>query len=227
MDKLKLSLGDKIEIELYDSDGERKDPVLVSQHESLLEDGSMVILAPIHAGYLYPLNRREKVGIVYEKNSGIYKFDAVVAEPRLSGLIRMIRIVPISEPIPIQRRNFFRLNIVLDAKYRIFAQKNANEVVRGEYIKAISKDLSGGGICLLTMEEPILNWYVEAKLDIDDEITFVGIIVRSTPIRSAGSIYKYEMGVEFIKIRDIDREKVISYIFSSQRKMLKKGWSTT
>jgi c-di-GMP-binding flagellar brake protein YcgR len=35
------------------------------------------------------------------------------------------------------------------------------------------------------------------------------------------------MGVEFVEIRDADREKVIGFIFKSQRKMLKKGWSTT
>lgn len=34
----------------------------------------------------------------------------------------------------------------------------------------------------------------------------------------------YETGVEFKKIENRDREKIISYIFEVQRERLKKGW---
>ena len=71
-------------------------------------------------------------------------------------------------------------------------------------------------------EKPILNWYIEGKIDIDAEIRFVGKIVRSVPLENNGR-YSHEMGVEFVEIRDADREKVIGFIFKSQRKMLKKA----
>ncbi|NLO93202.1 MAG: hypothetical protein GX389_02965 [Clostridiaceae bacterium] len=226
MDEFTLSLGDKIEIEIYDSNGERKNPVLVSQYEKTLKDGSMVIMAPIHAGRLYPIHYGDKLGIVFEKNKELYKFNAEAAEKRWVGKVLMLRIIPKSGVTHLQRRNFFRLNIVLDTQYRMFAEREVKEQERGDFKKTISKDISGGGVCLLANEKPILNWYIEGKIDIDAEIRFVGKIVRSVPLENNGR-YSYEMGVEFVEIRDADREKVIGFIFKSQRKMLKKGWSTT
>lgn len=222
MEKFTLSLGDKIEIELYDSEGERKNPVLVSQYEKTLKDGSMVIMAPIHAGQLYSIHRGEKIGIVFEKNKELYKFNAEAAERRSGGRILMMRVIPKSGIMHLQRRLFFRLNVVLDVEYRMFIEGKVKEEDRGDFKKTVSKDLSGGGICLLSNVKPILNWNVEAKIDVGEEVKFIGKIVRSTPMQNRGS-YSYEMGVEFVDIKDTDREKVISFIFDYQRKMLKRA----
>ena len=225
METIKLSLGDKLEIELYNSNGEKVSPLLVSQYEQSLPDGSMEILAPIKGGRIFPVHRGVEMGVIYEKSGELYTFKAEAIERRVSGNIYLLRIVPTSGAEHMQRRLFFRFDCILDLKYRMFEEKDTIDQDRGEYKKAITKDISGGGLCILTDVQPTYGWHLEGIIDVGGNIRFVGKIVRVINVHDKGK-YHYEAGIEFIDISDLDREKVISFIFNSQRKMLKKGWST-
>lgn len=225
METIKLSLGDKLEIELYNSNGERVSPLLVSQYERSLPDGSMEILAPIKGGRIFPVYRGVEMGVIYEKSGELYTFKAEAIERRVSGNIYLLRIAPTSGAEHMQRRLFFRFDCILDLKYRLFEEKDTIDQDRGEYKKAITKDISGGGLCILTDVQPQYGWHLEGIIDVGGNIRFVGKIVRVINVHDKGK-YHYEAGIEFIDISDLGREKVISFIFDSQRKMLKKGWST-
>lgn len=225
METIKLSLGDKLEIELYNSNGERVSPLLVSQYERSLPDGSMEILAPIKGGRIFPVYRGVEMGVIYEKSGELYTFKAEAIERRVSGNIYLLRIAPTSGAEHMQRRLFFRFDCILDLKYRLFEEKDTVDQDRGEYKKAITKDISGGGLCILTDVQPQYGWHLEGIIDVGGNIRFVGKIVRVINVHDKGK-YHYEAGIEFIDISDLGREKVISFIFDSQRKMLKKGWST-
>lgn len=225
MDTIKLSLGDKLEIELYNSNGERVSPLLVSQYERSLPDGSMEILAPIKGGRIFPVYRGVEMGVIFEKSGELYTFKAEAIERRIVGNIYLLRIVPKSGAEHMQRRSFFRFECILDLKYRIFEKKETKDEDRGEYKKAITKDISGGGLCILTDVEPKYGWYLDGIIDVGSSVRFVGKVVRAINVHDKGKFH-YEAGIEFIDISDLEREKVISFIFDSQRKMLKKGWST-
>lgn len=225
MSRIKLSLGDKLEIELYNNNGEKIPPLLVSQFERLLPDGSMEIMAPIHSGRIYPVHQGVEMDVIYEKNKELYKFKAEAVQRSVYGNIFILRIMPKSEEEHLQRRFFFRFNTVLDVKYRIFEHKETKAEDRGDFYKGITKDISGGGICLLTNEKPTYGWYLEGIINVGSDIKFTGQIARVINIHDKGK-FRYEVGVEFIDITELEREKVISFIFDSQRKLLKKGWST-
>ena len=225
MKTIELNLGDKLEIEIYSSNGERTSLILASQYERLLPDGSMDILAPIKGGRFFPVNRGVEMGIIYEKSGELYKFKAEVIERWMSGNIHFLRIIPKSGPERLQRRFFFRFECILDLKYRLFEKKDTKDADKGSFKKAITKDISGGGLCILTEEEPKCGWYLEGIFDVGSVVRFIGKVLRVTHIRDRGRFH-YEAGIEFIDISELEREKVISFIFDSQRKMLKKGWST-
>ena len=161
MEEIKLNLGDKLEIELYNSNGERVSPLLISQYERLLPDGSMEILAPIKGGRIFPVYRGVEIGVIYEKSGELYKFIGEAIERRLSGNIFLLRIMPKSSAEHLQRRGFFRFDCIFDIKYRLFEKKDTNNADKGEYKKAITKDISGGGLCILTNEEPEYGWYLD------------------------------------------------------------------
>lgn len=225
METIRLTLGNKLEVELFDSNNERMQPLLVSQFERFLPDGSLEILAPIHGGRIFPVHRGVEMDIIYERHGELYKFRAVAMERNVVGNIFLLRIMPKTPEEHLQRRFFFRFGCILDIRYRMFAKKETNNEDRGSFIKAITKDVSGGGLCLLTNDKPVYGWYVEGNLDIGFNLNFIGRIVRVISIHDKGK-FKYEVGIEFIEINDLEREKVISFIFDSQRKLLKKGWST-
>lgn len=225
MEAINLAVGNKLELELYDNYTGKDKPLLISQFESLLPDGTMEILAPIHQGRIYPVLHGTRMKVIFERNGNLFQFMAVAAGRRLSGSIFLLIIQPETGEARIQRRTFFRFNCLQNIKYRIFEHKDTRKEDRGPYNESITKDISGGGLCLLSNEKPSKGWYIEGVVNVGSEVRFCGRIVRVNPLNDKGK-FKYEIGIEFNVISDMDREKVISFIFDSQRKLLKKGWST-
>ena len=224
MDTFKLNLGDRIKIQLYNSAEENNSQQLASQYERLLPDGSMEILAPIKEGRFIPVHRGFEMDVMFEKNGNLYTFKAETLERRTSGNIYFLRIIPKSGIVHLQRRLYFRFECVLDVKNRFFENMDEDKDM-SEYKDAITKNISGGGLCLLTNDEPKDGWYFDGIIDIGSDVRFIGKVVRVNKLRNKGK-YRFEVGIEFVDISEQEREKVISFIFDSQRKMLKKGWST-
>jgi c-di-GMP-binding flagellar brake protein YcgR len=65
---------------------------------------------------------------------------------------------------------------------------------------------------------------VEGKLLLNQDILFIGRVVRVINIHDRGK-YNYEIGIEFDDISNMNRERIIGYIFEEQRKLLRKGWT--
>ncbi|NLM74087.1 MAG: flagellar brake protein [Clostridiaceae bacterium] len=217
----RLKLGDKLELEI-DNEFYNISQPLVSQFETLLPDGTMQILSPIYKGRVLYIGRNTKMNVIYEQNNDLFSFKAIAHESKYVGGLAMLRIEQISEEERLQRRNFFRLRCVLDIEYRLFEEKNTPAEERGEFKKSITRDISGGGICLFSREKIDAGTYIEGKIQLDQEICFIGIVRRVIPADRGD--YKYAAGIEYIDIADKEREKVISFIFDYQRKLLKKGW---
>lgn len=220
----KLTLGTKLELELYDADGNRIVPALISQFECILPDDTMEILSPILEGRIYPVRRETRMDVIYQKDGEVYKFAAEAIDRRLEGNIHLLKIKPLSEEERIQRRYFYRFSCIRDIEYRVFADKDASEEERGAFRRGITKDISGGGICLCTDIKPEIGWYVEGRLHLKRNIPFIGRVVRLIDARD-DSRFDYEVGIEFDDITNMNRERIIGYIFDEQRKLLKKGWT--
>jgi len=218
----KLTLGTKLELELYEANGNKMVPTLVSQFEAVLPDDTMEILSPILEGRIFPVRRGTRMDVIYQKDGVVYKFAAEAIERKLEGDVHFLRIRPLTEEERIQRRYFFRFSCVRDIEYRIYACPEAKE--DGEYRKGLTKDISGGGICFWSDVKPEIGWYVEGRLFLNREIPFVGRVIRVIDIREKG-LYNYEIGIEYTDITNMDRERVIGFIYEEQRKLLKKGWT--
>jgi len=224
MDSVKLNLGDKIKLQLYDDSKETQDlQELVSQYECSLPDGSMEILAPIKEGRIFPVHRGDEMDVMFEQNGKMYTFKAETIDRRVMGNVYLLRIKPITKIVHLQRRQNFRLDSILNVKCRFY--ENLDDKDKIEYKDAITKDISGGGLCLLTNEKPKSGWYFDGIIDIGGEINFKGKVIRVNELINTGK-YRYEVGIEFVDITEQERERVISFIFDAQRKKLKKGWLT-
>jgi len=224
MIKTNLTLGTKLELEIYAANGEKVVPTLISQFEAILPDGTMEMLSPILEGRIYPVRRGTHLHVIYEKDGKLYTFVSEALDRRLEGNIHILQIRPLSEEEQIQRRYFFRFKCVRDVEYRMFADRDSGEEERGDFKVGITKDISGGGICLCTDSKPEIGWFVEGRLKIHQVIPFIGRVVRVINVNDRGR-YNYEVGIEYIEITNMNRERIISYIFEEQRKLLKKGWT--
>ena len=225
MDSVKLNLGDKIKLQLYDdSDVTLSSQELPSQYENSLPDGSMEIVAPIKEGRVVPVHRGVEMDVMFAQNGNMYTFKAETIGRRVTGNLYLLRIKPKTKIVKLQRRLYFRLECVLDVKNRFFENMDDKDSI--EYRDAITKNISGGGLCLLTDVEPKEGSFFDGIIDIGGEINFKGKVVRVNELENQGK-YRFEVGIEFTDITEQEREKVISFIFDTQRKKLKKGWLTT
>lgn len=233
MDFDKLELGMKIEIKLSDVE---KSPKFISQFEGVEED-KFCISAPIYGGVVQPIELGTILEIYFVQKDNFYKFEAKVIGRGKKSVISVLKIEALSEIEKIQRREFFRFECINLIKYRVIEPSNVNLKKKKElrqekelkqekdFKKTITRDLSGGGVCIRLIEKVNIGDIIECELFLGDfdKVYFLGEIVRFTQYGVMKGIYKYEIGVLFYKIDDKSREKIVSYIFQEQRRLIKKG----
>lgn len=218
-----IKLGTKIELELYDEEGKKIPFVFVSQYGGYDEENNtMEIYAPISQGNVYPVPPKMLMDVMFCKGKETYAFKSEAVEREYQGNIAMLYIRPLGPIRKIERRSFYRMDFRLEVQYRVFAESMPDDGLNGDFLTSYTRDISGGGICLITDEKLDNGLYVEALLKLNKIIRFIGITVRSLEARYKGKIM-YETGIEFVRIENRTREQIVSYIFKEQREQLKKG----
>lgn len=219
-----LKLGTKLELELTDSSDSNHKVLLVSEFEWAEGNESAIIAAPIREGIYHPLRIGMTVNIYFNHNSEFYRFSADVWERIMKDNLPLIKIRVAGDFERIQRRQFFRFNCTIPVKYRIVAFTENLKSNKSPSVDAITRDLSGGGLCLAVREKVETEKLVECDLSLPEGkvINIIGKVLRLSDYEEKG-IYKYELGIEFIKIDNKCRESIIGFIFQEQRKLRKKG----
>ena len=111
-----------------------------------MHDGDIYISAPIYKGKRYFLSDGQNISIFFYRDSAVYQFYAEVVKCIETNIIAfMVR--PTSKLFRIQRRNYYRLPIVMD----VIIERNQNDETHK--LKCTTKDLSGGGIRVVCSEE--------------------------------------------------------------------------
>lgn len=216
-----LNIGLKLEIQLVANDDIRIGNPFVSEFEGEEDKEIFIIAAPIYEGRLIPVQIGTKIIVSFIKDNNLYEFSAKVIDRESKHNVAMLKIQQLSQIEKVQRREFFRFDTSIPINYRII--ENINTKSTQEYIKTVTRDLSGGGLCM-RLKEPIeIDSYLDCELFLSSKVTFIGKVVRLTKYDIMQGQYKYEIGVYYEKMDQGVREKVISYIFQEQRRLLKKG----
>lgn len=218
----KLKIGTKIEIRLSDV---KESPQFVSQFEGIERDGTFCILAPIYKAIVQPIELGTKLNIYFvQKGGSFYKLKGKVTGRGKKSAISVLKVQALSEIEKIQRRKFFRFECINPIKYRIIQYSKIDCKREIDFKQTITRDLSGGGVCIKLTEKLNVGDVVECVLFLSDinKVCFWGKVIRFTEYTMKKGIYKYEAGISFKKIEDKSREKIISYIFEEQRRLVKK-----
>jgi c-di-GMP-binding flagellar brake protein YcgR len=109
--------------------------------------------------------------------------------------------------------------VVLNAKIKTIEPEDNEKV-----ISVLTKDISGGGLRVISKEALKVGSIVETSIEAEKE-TFVvrGQILRCAPYEDEGSKYNFDIGISLKDVSEKVRETIISFIFDYQRKMRKKG----
>lgn len=224
MKLINLDAGTKLELELVDDEGYKTGPLLISEFESREGDNIALIAAPIHEGYYYLIPTGMGMNIYFNHKEDFYKTTAVIIGKLVKNNASLYRIEIKGDYERIQRRQFFRFECLLPVKFRQIKADEINISNRTPFIETITKDLSGGGLCIVVKNKVDQEMLFECELQLPQSAlgTFIGKAIRVGDINMKG-IYNFEVGIEFVQIDNKFRESIIGYIFREQRNLRKKG----
>ena len=228
-----LLAGTNIQLKISDSDQPSEVKTLASKIEWVEDDDVFIIGAPIYERNVYPLNVGSVVNVyVFQikkrtKETDLYVCKAEVLERKNIQGIPMLKMKALSSLNRIQRRQFYRYECMLPVEYREVKEKKSGhqtDVKETPMLKTLTKDISGGGLCIVLEEKvekgTILDMIVE--LEENEKVSFKGKVIRIDRTPDSDK-YKYEAGIVFQTIDEKEREKIIKFIFSEQRKLIEKG----
>lgn len=226
-----FKVGDKIEIVRIDRrTWEEKDVQYISKIADI-KDEYFYIFTPIKEGVYVTFYIDEILRVYKVSSDGVWVFDGVVEE-RFKEPEYMIKVKQISDVRKIQRRMFFRLPINLDIFVKLLnsglmsrentPEEAADDFSEGKIVKALTKDISGGGVCFITQEEFEIGDLILTKIPIEqEELILKAQILRKE--RVPHPTYRFMYGCKFVEARQNEIDKIVRFIFAQQQKMRQKG----
>lgn len=243
-----LAIGDKIELKLLDKSGKtvRNNMVYVSQLIDFIEDNLISIASPIVYGKTMVLMTGSQYHLYFYTNKSLYECNCeVVSHYKDNNLdIAIVRIQ--SDLEKFQRRQYYRLECVLDTKYRLITkdelrlqemlkEPHLTEDIKEKVEKKLATfneswnlgtitDISGGG-CRFNSDQLqeaggklLMNFDLSYSADSKRMILEADIVTSN---RLENRVGVYEHRVKFLSIEKKDREDIIKYIFEQDRRRRK------
>lgn len=226
-----LAIGNKIEMVLLEqvikNDPNKK--VLVSKIYDFLPNNMLQIAMPIYEGRIIPLEVGGKFSACFYTDKGLLQCNVVVTSRYKKGNLFYLDVLMVGELTKVQRRAFYRYNCHIDSKVRLVSD---NEFTTGlpddisvseddlDWQTSVMLDISGGGARIAQLQHLERNEVIKIKFSVAiiDEIVRFNLFARILASRPMANRHDlYEQRLEFMKISQEDRDKIIRFIFESER----------
>lgn len=234
-----MEIGNKIE--MYEISAKKADDeqkiVYVSQVLEFDDDDDdmLKIAMPIYEGRLIPLQVGRKFNLCFYTTKGLYTADCVIEARRNVNNIYMLDVRLSSEIKKYQRRQYYRLDCNYEIKYKIIEQSaldyreitgNLPGYVEHEpFLAATALDISGGGMRFVTKQDmqkgEVIMLGISYTADAGEKyIEVLANVISAAAAKNNTDVF--EIRVNYIDITENVREDIIKFIFSEQRKKMKK-----
>lgn len=212
--------------------------VYKSQVFDILDNDELKILMPFDGPKVVVLPLNGSYNMCFYTRTGLFQCVGNVID-RYKTSNQLVLVVALKTGLQkVQRREFFRLQKILDIDYRMLTEQESQmesveEILKFEqnqdsemnYFQGIVVDLGGGGARFISTQQYDISTYIIIKLKItvnseQKRLRVIGRIINSEKLQNKSG--QYETRVEFVRIKNQDREKLIQYIFEEERKMRQK-----
>lgn len=215
-----LIVGERVDIEVEEGDGSLKS--YPSKVYDILDSTHIVLAGPIKKGKIVLISIGQSARIVYYREDGYYRLYGII-EKRYKAdndiFLYVFNFNGFKEKI--QRRNYFRLKIILPVYFRKIAADE--EAADNPIQRAYTLDISGGGMRIAVprkislKEGEILQCLVSLE---NTDISVKGEVVRISPSAENNMM---EVGIAFRDIHQNVQDRLIAFIFKQQLKIIQKG----
>ncbi|NPV92031.1 MAG: hypothetical protein HPY50_14790 [Firmicutes bacterium] len=217
---VKLAPGDlrpnqHVELEVRDGDYRGKYPSRVEE----IRGDTMVLAMPMSRGEIVTLRRETRVLINFMLNDANHAFEAPILERMRDPLPVFVVRLP-TEAVKRQRRSWVRVPASLRISYTTVKDKVIDDEL---FLETSTIDVSGGGLLFYSDRGYRPGESMRIILHLPKRpLEVKARVIRSTIIPDQQPRL-YQTGVEFIDIRERQRDRVMKYIFEQQRMLIKKG----
>ncbi|WP_408954531.1 flagellar brake protein [Natroniella sp. ANB-PHB2] len=193
------------------------------------EQIELIVLEEVEQN-LSSLEKGLELTVHWIDNNGLYKVETELISWKKKP--HPILIVGVKGQLQrIQRRNYVRVPVTGEVKYRIVEYSDIKEKFKAidrdrEFSVAAISDISGGGLRIITenlndLEEgDFLELKVLTPLSLD---IVNGEVVRIRRKKVKTGEVKYSIGVKFLDLAEYLRDEIVEWVFSKQRELRKKG----
>lgn len=200
--------------ELYDIDSEDTIKIAMPMEQT------KIILLPVDAQY----------SLCFYTANGLYQCVARVVDRYKSNALFVLVMELETDLQKYQRREYYRLNCVLDMKSRVLdeSEKGSNSE-KVEFLdtdltfdNGTMVDISGGGARFISKVPYEIGSLIRFTFSLFvngsmTEYKLVGKVLRSKPIENRDG--QYEHRIQFVNMLNDDRESIIRYIFEEERRL--------
>lgn len=227
--------GDKIDINfLHQNNGK----TYKSGVFDFLDDNELEITMPTDEGKMVIFNIGFECQFYFYTGRGLYTCEAVITNRYKRDNFYLLSVKIKTGLKKFQRREFFRLECLIDFVYYSISKEVANlettedlfeEITNPEYIdkKRLGRatDLSGGGTRFTTMEEVEVGSKILVVLRLSNEridhmFYLVADVIACDPVDHMPGMWVVRCKFEFKNIKD--RDLIIRYVFEEDRIKRKK-----
>ena len=222
--------GDKIDISFLHQNNGR---TYKSDVFDFLSDNEIEINMPTEGGKMVLFNIGFECQFYFYTSKGLYTCEAVITNRYKRDNFFLLSAKITTGLKKYQRREFFRLECVLDFTYYKIPKEVAvldtteeliDEIVKPEYAEqkkfAMTKDLSGGGMRFVTMEKIEIGSKILVALSLSNEkvnqsFYLVSDVIACDTVEKMPNLWIARVKFEFKNIKD--RDLIIRYVFEEDR----------
>lgn len=173
---------------------------------------------PLSQGQLVSIYRGDVVEVFQADDRGNYRFTAPVVQ-RIRDPLPLL-VIPRPDMVEkTQRRGTYRMEAVLTVDVTRAPQEGEEQ---GQAFQALTADISGGGIRLITREALSKGEVLQLAIHFPDVVMELVGEVSTPPLRTSEE-GRWAYGVRFLNITERVEDRIVAYIFSRQREMRRKG----
>ncbi len=250
MQKAIINIGDKIELTHVKSAYRRKLSDRTYGSKLLDYDGfrEAKVSMPIYEGKIVPLELDDEYDLCFFTSFGLFRCRAKVKKRFREGRMHVLLMEFLSLPKKYQRRKFFRLECMMEIRYREISQDEkvlydlveADEIedfekqlyekkmreLASRWNRALLTDISGGGVRFQCKDKVDPGTYIEVDIPLQTAATgafkfrCMAKVVAIVDIKNGA--YHSELRCEFDNIGREQRESVVKYVFEEQKRRLRK-----
>lgn len=236
-----ISVGDRVEVLKWkNSMNQNSEPeILASQVLEIPEQNILKISMPMEKTKTVYFHIGEVRELYIYTQNGTYAGNARVTGRYMEGLLSVLVVEMISGLERIQRRRYFRVECVADLFAYVLDEEETELLEKSddkaavlekinkknkEWYQGVATDISGGGLRFTTMEKLKRGQILLISLELEQKeikkyFLFAYLLSVSEVEKRPGY---YENRVQFLYMKNSEREEIIRFVFDEERKRLKR-----